>query len=166
MKSVIKITRKFYLLSLLFWICIIFGCKTVSKIEDKEILKVSNFEEKIMGKWESGLNDGNYHEKVITEYLSMNLFKQEVLVKSNNPKASCTFKLEGKYEIIKQKLTYNYLENGDFNCEPKELEKVLVEIFYTQGFKDGINDIILIKKDTMIQEETTTKIRTTMVKLN
>ncbi len=135
------------------------GNNSPKKNENTNSKKQEISSSSILGKWK--ITDGNpiLEGTFISEYFENGAFQQNGVITSFQPSYTCQASSHGTYSISDDILSYAYLAEKMFDCQPEEYQLMVNSYMGNKELEISQNKIILLNETTMVQENLTTKKR-------
>lgn len=111
----------------------------------------------LIGKWK--ITDGNstLEGTIVSEYFENNTFIQNGEVTSFEPSYICQMKSNGNYSTSDDILSYTYLAEEMYDCQPEEYQFMVNSYMRGKPLETSQNKILKLDDKVMIQENLETK---------
>lgn len=119
----------------------------------------------LIGKWQIRDNNPILEGNFITEYFADNSFQQNGTITSFQPNYTCQASSNGTFSIKDSTLSYSYLAEKMFDCQPEEYQLLVDSYMGNKVLETNQNRIILLDETTMVQENVSTKKRFTFTRV-
>jgi hypothetical protein len=128
---------------------------------EKKEIKLSS----IIGKWKVTDENPVLEGSFISEYFMDNTFQQTGEITSFQPSYTCKSSSNGTYSLTNGILSYSYLAEKMFDCQPQEYQLMVDSYMGNKVLETSQNKIILLNEKTMIQENLETKKQFTFLRI-
>ena len=101
----------------------------------------------------------------VSEYFKNKTFQQKGEITSFQPSYTCKSSSNGTYSLTNGILSYSYLAEKMFDCQPQEYQLMVDSYMGNKVLETSQNKIILLNEKTMIQENLETKKQFTFTRI-